>query len=121
MIIRNLRECKEFIAGDNTTLRELLNPLRDDLRLGYSLAHASVKPGQKTFDHILTSSEVYYILQGNGIMRINEESKEVKTGQAVYIQPNATQSIENVGLEELVFLCIVDPAWSPDVEKVLPR
>ena len=69
MYIKNLNTCKEITSGDNCRLREILNPLRDGLSVGYSLAHASVGPGETTFKHTLTSSEVYYILSGISIPR----------------------------------------------------
>ena len=44
MFTRDLKDCEEFIAGDNTILREILHPDKADLDLRYSLAHAIVKP-----------------------------------------------------------------------------
>lgn len=119
MFIRNLNSCKEIVAGDNTTLREILNPLKDELSLKYSLAHAIVKPGKTTLMHKIRGSEVYYILQGQGVMHIGNESEKICKGQAVYIPPMAAQSIENTGKEDLVFLCIVDPAWKKENEEII--
>lgn len=119
MLIRNLKKCEEFIAGDNTRLRELFNPLKDSMELRYSLAHAIVRAGQVTAKHKLKTSEVYYILQGKGTMFIDKEQKEVGEGDAVYIPPMAVQSIRNTGKKELVFLCIVDPAWKMEDEQIL--
>ncbi|NOX71759.1 MAG: cupin domain-containing protein [Candidatus Micrarchaeota archaeon] len=65
------------------------------------------------------SSEVYYILQGKGIMFINDETKEVRAGDAIYIPPDAVQRIKNTGDEDLIFLAIVDPAWQKEDEDVL--
>ena len=62
MFIKDLKECKEIVAGDNTTLRELLNPLKEDVITRYSVAHARVNPGEITYAHRLKSSEVYYEL-----------------------------------------------------------
>ena len=119
MIIRDLQQCEEFIAGDKTILRELLHPDKADLKIRYSLAHAVVKSGNSSQQHRLKTSEVYYILEGNGMMHINEESEKVRSGQAIYIPPHATQYIENIGESDLKFLCIVDPAWRPEDEAVL--
>jgi mannose-6-phosphate isomerase-like protein (cupin superfamily) len=52
-------------------------------------------------------------------MHIDQESQKVGEGSAVYIPPNAVQHIENVGDEELEFLCIVDPAWRPEDEEIV--
>ena len=118
MLIRDFNNCAEFIAGDKTILRELLHPQKTDLKLGYSLAHAKVLPGQASQPHRLKSSEVYYILSGQGIMHINAEKALVKTNQAIYIPPGARQHVENTGTVDLIFLCIVDPAWKPEDEEV---
>ncbi len=118
MFIKDLKHCEEFIAGDNTILRELLHPDKADLNLRYSLAHAVVKPGLVSYRHRLKTSEVYYILQGEGIMHIGIESRHVGPNQAIYIPPDAVQYIENTGATDLVFLCIVDPAWREEDETV---
>ena len=120
MRIRRLSDCPEIIAGDNTRLRELLHPDRDYPFDGrYSLAHAIVPPGRTTLKHRLTTDEVYYILQGEGEMRINDETANVRAGDAIEIPPGSVQSISNTGKGNLVFLCIVDPAWQAEDEAVL--
>lgn len=119
MFIRELHDCPEFIAGDNCILRELLHPDKADLDLRYSLAHAVVKPGDTTREHRLRTSEVYYILEGAGVMHINGESSPVRPGSAVYIPPRARQCITNPGPADLKFICIVDPAWRKEDEEVL--
>lgn len=120
MFIRGLNDCPEFIAGDNCRLREILHPDKADLALRYSLARAIVAPGQTTWLHALRTSEVYYILAGEGSLRIEGEQAVVGPGDTVYIPPAAKQQITNTGTQDLVFLCIVDPAWRAEDEVVLP-
>lgn len=119
MFIKDLHDCTEFIAGDNTILREILHPAKADLNLRYSLAHAVLPPGQTSFLHSLKTSEVYYILEGEGTMHINDEHADVGPGQTIYISPSARQCITNTGQTDLKFLCIVDPAWRAEDEEVL--
>ena len=118
MFIRRLRDCPEFVAGDNSILRELLHPDKADLRLRYSLAHAIVRPGETTRLHRLRTSEVYYIMEGEGIMHIDGETSPVVPGDTVYIPPDAKQQLRNPGAHDLVFICIVDPAWRKVDEEV---
>ncbi len=118
MFIQKLQSRPEFIAGDNTLLRELLHPDKQPLALRYSLAHAIVPVSETSTPHSLSTSEVYYILAGNGEMFINDESQAVEPGDAIYIPPNAKQSIRNAGREPLSFICIVDPAWRKENETV---
>jgi mannose-6-phosphate isomerase-like protein (cupin superfamily) len=118
MFIRSLWDCEEFVAGDGSILHELFHPDKTDLEIRYSLAHARVPPGETTTPHRLATAEVYYIIGGTGQMTIDQESAPVGPGCAVYIPPGATQHIQNLGDEELIFLCIVDPAWRAENEEV---
>ncbi|MBD1852397.1 cupin domain-containing protein [Leptolyngbya sp. FACHB-711] len=118
MLIQKLQNCSEFIAGDGTNLRELLHPDKQSIDLRYSLAHAIVSPGQVSIPHSLKTSEVYYILSGNGEMHIDDEVQAVEPGDAIYIPPDAKQYIANLGTEDLIFICIVDPAWRQQDETI---
>jgi mannose-6-phosphate isomerase-like protein (cupin superfamily) len=118
MLVKHLKDCQEFIAGDDSILRELLHPDKMDVKIHYSLAHAKVPVGKKTKPHKLRTSEIYYIISGKGLMHIDGESLEVSRECVVYIPPNAIQYIENSGNHDLEFLCIVDPAWRQCDEEV---
>lgn len=119
MFIRDLKDCPEFVAGDKSLLRELLHPDKADLEINYSLAQSTVKKGEASLPHKLAASEVYYILEGRGIMHISDERAEVIPHQAIYIPRGAVQYIENTGRADLKFLCIVDPAWQPGNEEII--
>ncbi len=119
MFVRSLGDCSEFVAGDGSLLRELLHPDKAALEIRYSLAHATVPPSQATKPHRLNTAEVYYVIAGSGAMFIDHDSQPVGPGSTVYIPPGAAQYIENVGDDDLVFLCIVDPAWQPEDEEIL--
>jgi len=118
-MVRRLCDCKEFLSGDKASLRELLHAAKGDFKCGYSLAHATLKPRETTLPHELSSSEVYYILEGQGLMHIDASAQAVTKDCLVYIAPCQRQYIENTGASDLKFLCIVDPAWKPEDEKVL--
>lgn len=119
-LIKNLlRDCPEFVAGDGTRLRELVNPLHDRGFAGrYSVAHATVDPGAASIRHVMRTSEAYYILEGTGMMHINDDATAVGVGDLIEIPPGATQWIENTGTVPLAFLCIVDPAWKKEDEVI---
>ncbi len=121
MLIRKLADCPEFMAGDQTRLRELLHPDKQPLNLRYSLAHALLPIGQTSLPHRLQTSEVYYILSGTGEMHIDDAAQVIQPGDTVYIPPQARQFICNIGDQPLVFLCIVDPAWKAEDEWVEQR
>ena len=118
MLIQKLSDCDEFVAGDNTLLRELLHPDKQAMALGYGLAHATLPVGKTSQPHSLNTSVVYYILSGRGEMHIDSEIQILVPGDVVYIPPYAKQFIYNCGDEALVFICIVDPAWRKEDETV---
>lgn len=119
MLIRKLSDCPEFVAGDGSRLRELFHPDKQEIALRYSLAQAIVAVGQTCAPHALTTTEVYYILSGQGEMHIDDELQTVEPGDAIYIPPNSRQFIRNQGNVPLVFICIVDPAWQQTDEVIL--
>ena len=122
MLIKDIKNCNYFKALDNTILCELLHPEREnkDLKINYSIAHAVLKAGESSLVHKLkTSIEIYYILEGKGIMHIDSESEEVQQGQVVYIPANSKQYIKNTGSNELKFLAIVYPMWQEEDEELI--
>ncbi len=100
-------------------MRELFNPLKDKMELGYSFAVATIAPGKSSLLHRLKNSEVYYFLAGGGEMQVGGEIRRVRPGQAVYVPPGSVQKVKNTGTEDLMFICIVDPAWRVEEEEIL--
>jgi mannose-6-phosphate isomerase-like protein (cupin superfamily) len=120
MFIRDISRSQEIIAGDNCFLKELINPLKDkDLDLRYSLSVGRIQLGGETYLHRLKNSEVYFLLKGTAEVYINDDVAVVGAGQAIYVPPGGAQRVKNVGSEELLFACIVDPAWEADDEEIL--
>lgn len=119
MLKRTLAECQEFLAGDHTVLRELLHPTKQAAKIGYSLAHGRLAAGRCSKWHMLTSSEVYYFIAGQGRFTIDGETRPVEPGSVIYVPPGGKQSLENTGTTEVEFLCLVDPAWRVEDEVVL--
>jgi len=58
--------------------------------------------------------EVYYFLKGAGIMTIDGEEVQVKTGDAVMITPESERGIANTGEESLQLVIIWGEPTSPD-------
>ena len=120
MFIKSIQEGDYFQAFDNTTLCELIHPARDCIVLPYSIVHVVLKPGTTSLPHLLKeSSEVYFILEGQGIIHIDDESAYVGQGQAIYIPPGSRQHIKNTGAKDLKFLGIVHPMWRKEDEVIL--
>lgn len=122
MIIKKLDDCTYFKALDETLICEFLHPEKEEeyLEMNFSIAHAILKPGKSSLPHRMKSSmEIYYILQGKGLMHIEDETKKVESNQAIYIPPNSTQWIENIDDTDLMFLCLVNPPWKDEDEDLV--
>ncbi len=124
MLIKTPDNCKYFKALDKTSICELLHPEREeaDVQMNFSIAHAILKPGESSLPHRMKSSvEIYFILEGKGIMHIENESEEVETNQTIYIPPNSIQWIKNIGDTDLKFLCMVNPPWEAEDEELVKK
>lgn len=112
MFVKKPDDCEEFIASDGCRLRELLHGKNDPVDLPYSIALARVEAGGRTYRHRLDRTEVYYILSGRGRLHVDDEQREVSTGEAILVPPGARQWLENTGETDLRFLALVSPPWS---------
>ena len=83
--------------------------------LNQSLAEATLRVGQSTRTHYHPKAEeIYYILRGEGRMKIGEEERRVGPGDAIAIPAGTLHQIRHQGQEELVFLCCCAPGYEPD-------
>ena len=119
MFVKNIDDCVEFIANDGCRIKEWLHPKNDAVDLSYSVAMATVEVGEQSYKHTLEQSEVYLITAGQGLMHIDEEEQAVKVGDAIYIEPERVQWIENIGESPLQFIAIVNPPWTDEGDKRL--
>jgi len=53
--------------------------------------------------------QVYHILDGEGIMEINDEKTVVAKGDVIFIAPGDWHSITNTGLGDLTFIVVTTP------------
>ena len=120
MLKKSVQSTKAFLAGDKTLIREVLHPKNEDIKLPYSLAHATLAPGQSSEPHILQeSSEVYVFVRGTGLVFVDEQTTRAAPGNVIHIPAGAKQHVHNDGNTPLEFWCIVAPPWSAKDEFVL--
>lgn len=87
MIVNQLSAQKPFTTADGSTIRSILDRTNAPV-IHQSLAEASLAPGGATERHYhRESEEIYFILEGTGLMEINGEQRTVGPGDAILIPP----------------------------------
>ena len=111
MEVKHLEEIPAFITKDGSEIRELLAYRNSAIR-NQSLAEARLPAGAATQEHYhAKTEEIYFITQGSGRMRIEEDVQEVKVGDAIAIPPGKKHKLWNTGTETLRLLCCCAPCY----------
>ena len=116
MIVKKIEEIDTLTGQEGTQIRQIVSPSETNNSIRYSIAHCTINPGERSKPHIMKTSEMYYILQGEGIMHIDSETKQVNQNDLIFVPPMSKQFLENNGEIDLTVLCIVDPAWRQEDE-----
>src|SRR5580765_3712316 len=111
MDVVNRGMAEPFTTKDGSEIRELLAHRNSGIR-NQSLAEARVLVGGSTLEHYHErTEEIYYITAGAGRMRIGNETRDVKPGDAIAIPPGSRHKIWNTGNETLRLLCCCAPTY----------
>lgn len=111
MDLKSLNEVPPFITKDGSEIRELLAYRNSAIR-NQSLAEARIPVGASTQEHYHPKAEeIYYITHGLGRMRVEQDLREVKAGDAIAIPPGLKHKLWNTGPEMLRLLCCCAPAY----------
>jgi len=119
MSIKRSSEIESIQGNEETEIKQYFNPYNTLNGIRYSLAQFTLRPGKKSRNHKIKSSEIYYVLEGEAILKIDRQSYQLGKNDSIYVPPMSEQFIENIGTTNLRFLCIVDPAWKPEDEVIL--
>ncbi len=119
MSLRRNSEIDSIQGDESTKIKQYFHPHNTLNGINYSIAQFTLGPGKKSKLHKMSSSEIYYILEGSGNLKIDDETHHLEKDDSAYVPPNSKQFIENTGSIDLKFLCIVEPAWKADDEIVL--
>lgn len=111
MEIRSRDRAEPFTTADGSTIRSLLDrsvaPVRKQ-----SLAEATLETGRETARHYhRESEELYYLIEGGGLMEVDGETAEVSVGDAILIPPRAWHQLRNTGAGPLRLLCCCAPPY----------
>jgi mannose-6-phosphate isomerase-like protein (cupin superfamily) len=100
MSVRKSSEIETILGNDGTKIKQYFHPHNTLNGIGYSLAHFTLEPGKKSTLHKIKSSEIYYILEGEAVLTINDETHQLKKDDSVYVPPSSKQYIKNTGTRD---------------------
>src|SRR5215212_7293908 len=75
-------------------------------------------PGEALREHRHLQAEIYLILQGRGVVRIDGKPQPVTAGSAVFIPGNAVHSCENTGATDLQFAYVFPANSFEEIEHI---
>ena len=110
MTLQNIDQQAPFTTKDGSTIRSILDRTNAPVQQ-QSLAEARVPAGGATQRHYhRLAEEIYFILEGAGVIEIDGETREVTRGDAILIPPGAWHTI--TAREALRFLCCCAPPYA---------
>jgi mannose-6-phosphate isomerase-like protein (cupin superfamily) len=113
--IKRKEDCTPFASDHGEVVYELMGNAAGGTRQ-HSLAHIELPPGKASLKHFHPEAEEsYYILSGAARIVIDGETCLLTPGQAVAITPGMVHQIFNDRPEQLRFLAVCAPAWTPDI------
>ena len=114
MDVQNIDRAAPFTTKDGSEIRELLAHRNSCIR-NQTLAEARLAPGRSTAPHHhVKTEEIYYLLAGQGLMRVGQQTRPVAAGDAIAIPPGALHQITNTGTGVLKLLCCCAPGYEDE-------
>jgi len=113
MIVRNLKD-KEvldttYLAHGGAVAQMVLDQ-RTLREIGF-FACATLEPGNKIESHVDPMEEIYFIMSGEGEMHVDDESRKVTPGDAIWIPAGSSHALANTGESLLFILVVASPNW----------
>ncbi len=113
MIKKNYKEVKEqeAVLADGTKAEGIYIRWLIDENVGaknFAMRRVEIKPSLKVPLHNHGEEHEIFILSGAGKFYNDKEEVEIaREGDFVYIPSNEKHSIENIGEDNLIFLCLI--------------
>lgn len=89
---------KALVVPENTASRRL------DFRISAYQPKGYVEPHKHA-----VQEQVYYVLEGEGLIELDNERRIVRAHDYIFIPPGVEHAIFNTGLRDLIFFVITTP------------
>ncbi len=109
MLIRSIEEMPavpvSMVGAENVGMRLLLG--RNDGAPTFAMRHFTVESGGHTPRHQHNYEHGIYVVGGTGTVEVAGESRAIKAGDSLFIEPNTEHQFRADGGVPLKFLCMV--------------
>ena len=113
MLVRNINDREvldtTYIAHGGAIAQMVLDQ-RTLKEIGF-LAIARLEKGREIEPHIDPMEEIYFLLSGEGEMYVDNETRHVGPGDAIWIPAGFRHGLKNSGDEDCVILVTASPVW----------
>ncbi|MDQ6998973.1 MAG: cupin domain-containing protein [Mariprofundus sp.] len=105
MKITHLDHCAEQgLSHDAEIVKKILFH-ENELPASVRLSHAVFKPGQKASAHSHDDLyEIFYVISGSGLFRINGDEYQVTTGSCMRIDPGELHEVINDSHDDMIMI-----------------
>jgi mannose-6-phosphate isomerase-like protein (cupin superfamily) len=111
MIVTNRERANVIKTRHGSEIRPLVDRTTSAITQ-CSLAEEILLPGQTVTPHRHREiEEVYYIIEGRGVMTVGDEQREVAAGDAIFIPRGNRHTLANTGTEPIKLLLVCGPAF----------
>lgn len=119
MKIVNVRDASVIRTRHGSEIRPLMDRTTSAITQ-CSLAEELLPPGHAVVPHFhRETEEVYYVLEGHGLMTVGDETRTVGPGDAILIPRDMVHSLANTGSSLMKIVLICGPAFSRADESFL--
>jgi mannose-6-phosphate isomerase-like protein (cupin superfamily) len=118
MEIFNISNSRNTGRLEILTSHMLISP-QNSSTMNLSIQISTIPKGSEQPIHAHDPEQCYYIIKGTGLMIIEDETREVTSGDAIYIPSNKKHGIKNIGNMDLEYLTANSPAFTKDYEDSL--
>ena len=75
----------------------------------FVMGHVTIYPGGSVPLHSHQQEEVYYIVAGAGSIAVDEETRNVQTGDCIYLKPQSNHMLSNTSTDNMVMMFCYAP------------
>ena len=108
MIVRNMTDpevlATTYVAHRGAMARMIMTS--QFLKSMEFLAYAMLPPGNAIDEHVDEVEEIYFVLNGGGVMKVGAEEREVKEGDAIWLPAGEPHGLKNDKENMMVILVV---------------